>query len=330
MITVDGIRRDRETSRTPLRREEHHSCEGQETAVGHDNLGVAALLVELAIGDAYGAGFEYAPPEFVRRGNTLTEYARHPTHTDVRPGMYTDDAQMSIAVAEWLLDGEPTREDLAERFVRAYRRDERAGYASGFRSVLDRVADGRELLATLRPGSDKSGAAMRAGVIGLLPALDDVTRLTTLQAKITHDSPGGVTAALGAAYAVHYCRHDLGPVAELPRWLAEKLPERVGVHRWDEPWRGKVRSPGMHSARAAVTSLAAHTTLSGLLRECVAYTGDVDTVATIALAAASVSAEYEQDLPEVLVRSLEDGTYGRTYLAALDTRLDERWGLRTG
>ncbi|MEU8138129.1 ADP-ribosylglycohydrolase family protein [Streptodolium elevatio] len=328
MITVDGIRRDAETSRTPLRREEHHSCEGHQMAVVHDDLGVAALLLELAIGDAYGAGFEYAPPEFVRRGNTLTAYARHPTHTDIRPGMYTDDAQMSIAVAEWLLDGEPTREDLAERFVRAYHRDERAGYASGFRSVLDRVWSGRELLDTLRPGSDKSGAAMRAGVIGLLPSLDDVERLTTLQAKITHDSPGGIAAALGAAYAVHYCRYGLGPVARLPRWLAENAPEPEGYGRWTEAWRGKVRSPGMHSARAAVTALAAHTTTSGLLRACVAYTGDVDTVATIALAAASVSGEYRDDLPEVLVNTLEDGEFGRGYLVALDTRLDERWGLR--
>lgn len=126
-------------------------------AVVHDDLGVAALLVELAIGDAYGAGFEYAPPEFVRLGNTLTAYARHPTHTDIRPGMYTDDAQMSIAVAEWLLDGEPTREDLAERFVRVYHRDERAGYASGFRSVLDRVWSGGSCSRRCVPAATRAG-----------------------------------------------------------------------------------------------------------------------------------------------------------------------------
>ncbi|WP_436790011.1 ADP-ribosylglycohydrolase family protein [Yinghuangia sp. YIM S10712] len=285
------------------------------------------MLVELAIGDAYGAGFEYAAPEFVRRGNTLSGYVQHPRHRDVLPGRYTDDTQMSVAVAEWLLGGTLTREDLAERFVRAYHRDPRAGYASGFRSVLDRVNDGAELLATLRPGSDKSGAAMRAGVLGLLPDLGEIRRLTTLQAKITHDSPGGVAAALGAAYAVHYCRHRVGPVAGLPRWLAENVPAPAPYGRWTEPWRGKVGSPGMHSARAAVTALARCRKLSELLADCVAFTGDVDTVATIALAAASVSGEYERDVPEPLLVGLESEAYGRAFLAGLDGRLAERWGL---
>ncbi|MDI2131579.1 ADP-ribosylglycohydrolase family protein [Yinghuangia seranimata] len=296
------------------------------------------MLVELAVGDAYGAGFEYAPADFVRRGNTLARYVQHPTHSDVGPGRYTDDTQMSIAVAEWLLDGtapdaEPgalAREDLAERFVRAYKRDERAGYASGFRSVLDRVWTGAELLESLRPGSDKSGAAMRAGVLGLLPDLGQVAELTRIQARITHDSPGGVGAALGAAFTVHYCRYGLGPLDELPRWLDRNVaaadPARYG--RWTETWRGKVGSPGMHSARAAVTSLVANRTMSGLLKACTAWTGDVDTVATIALAAASVSGEYEDDLPKALLDGLEDGPYGRTYLSELDARLDERWGLR--
>ncbi|MCF2525717.1 ADP-ribosylglycohydrolase family protein [Yinghuangia soli] len=315
------------------------------------------MLLELAVGDAYGASFEYTPPPFIRQRNTLAGYVQHPTHRDIRPGMYTDDTQMSIAVAEWLLDGAPpldappasapadpptgvpgtsaaegpyTREDLAHRFVKTYKRDPRAGYAGGFRSVLEHVWNGEELLGTLRPGSDKSGAAMRAGVLGLLPELDRVDELAVLQAKITHDSPGGLAAARGAAYAVHYCRYGIGSVVRLPQWLAEhvRVPDPHRYGRWTEPWRGKVGSPGMHSARAAVTALAKHRTLSGLLRECTAYTGDVDTVATIALAAASASAEYRQDLPQVLVDGLEDGEYGRAYLEALDARLDAQWGLR--
>ena len=58
-----------------------------------------------------------------------------------------------------------------------------------------------------------------------------------------------------------------------------------------------------------------------LLEKCVAYTGDVDTVATIALAAAARSAEVTDDLPEVLYRGLENGQYGHDYLQALNQRL---------
>jgi ADP-ribosylglycohydrolase len=75
------------------------------------------------------------------------------------------------------------------------------------------------------------------------------------------------------------------------------------------------------SVTAALTALSGNTSMSKLLQACVAFTGDVDTVATIALAAASRCAEYTQDLPQVLLSNLEDGEFGRTYLADLNNRL---------
>jgi hypothetical protein len=47
------------------------------------------VLVELAVGDAYGAGFEYADPGFVATHNSLEGYVQHPAHSGVRPGAYT-------------------------------------------------------------------------------------------------------------------------------------------------------------------------------------------------------------------------------------------------
>ena len=75
------------------------------------------------------------------------------------------------------------------------------------------------------------------------------------------------------------------------------------------------------SVRAAITAVARNDTLSGLLVDCIAFTGDVDTVAAIALAAAACSREYEQDLPENLVLTLENGPFGRDYLVDLDRTL---------
>jgi len=142
------------------------------------------MLLELAIGDAHGAGFEYADEQIVLY-NTLAGYVQHSRH-NIAPGQYTDDTQMSIAVAEAIISGEPwTSKLLADAFVLAFRRDPRDGYARGFQ----------------------------------------------------------------------------------------------------------------------------------------AFTGDVDTVATIALAAASCSEEYEKDLPPQLVVSLENGRYGREYLTELDVEL---------
>ncbi|WP_158852027.1 ADP-ribosylglycohydrolase family protein [Saccharothrix deserti] len=276
------------------------------------------MLVELAIGDAYGAGFEYADPAFVTRHNTLAGYVTHPTRTGLRPGCYTDDTQMTLALAELRASGAPwTREAVASAFVTAFHRDPREGYARGFQAFLATVHTGAEFLARIRPDSDKSGAAMRAAPAGLLPTVADVLHHTDVQAEVTHDTPDGVASARAAALAVHYCHHGLGPVASVGSWIADRLGSGV----WARPWRGEVGSKGVMSVRAALTALSGGGSLSAVLRACVAFTGDVDTVATVALAAASRSDEIRADLPPVLVDGLENGPFGRDHLARLDAQL---------
>ncbi|MDA8283165.1 MAG: ADP-ribosylglycohydrolase family protein [Actinomycetota bacterium] len=284
------------------------------------------MLVELAIGDAYGAGFEYAEASFVAAHNTLTGYVEHPFHHGLRPGCYTDDTQMSIAIAELLVSADPwTPENLAERFVAAFRRDERVGYSRGFYELLRSVSSGVELLARVDPRSSRSGAAMRAGPIGVLPEVAEVLAYAAIQARITHDTDAGIQAAQAAALAAHYCYHHLGPRSAVARWVDEELRRAGGRGGWAEPFSGSVGAEGWMSVRAALTALGSCPSLSTLLRTCVAYTGDVDTVATIALAAASTSSEVHHDLPAVLWNGLEDGTYGRSYLRRLEHRLFSRY-----
>lgn len=279
------------------------------------------MLVELAIGDAYGAGFEYAAAPFVKAYNTLAGYVAHPRH-GILPGCYTDDTQMSLALVEAMLADEPwTPLLLATHFVHAFKRDSREGYASGFYGFLQEVQNGEEFLSKIRPHSDKSGAAMRAGPLGLYPTIADVIERTTLQAKLTHDTPGGINAALAAALMTHYCFYQLGPKAQLGEFLQTHVPGP-----WAKRWRGKVGSPGMESVHAAVTAVLAHESLSAILQQSIAFTGDVDTVATVALSAASCSTEVAQDLPAVLYEGLEDGAYGRRYLVGLEEGLRRKVG----
>ncbi|GIJ67657.1 ADP-ribosylglycohydrolase family protein [Virgisporangium ochraceum] len=274
------------------------------------------MLVELAVGDAYGAGFEYANPEVVRRHNDLSGYRPHPLD-GIPAGNYTDDTQMSLAIAETLVDGlDWTPSVLAAKFVEVYKRDPRRGYAGRFQAFLDEISDGDEFLDRIHPGSDKSGAAMRACPVGVLPDLDEVLERTRIQAAITHNTPDGIAAACAAALMPHYLRYRLGPRADLGRFLAEHVPGE-----WAVPWAGPVGAPGWMSVRAAVTALVAGTGMGDVLRRCVAFTGDVDTVATIALAAGSYAEDLPQDVPAHLVTGLEAGAYGRDYLADLDGRL---------
>jgi ADP-ribosylglycohydrolase len=275
------------------------------------------MLLELAIGDAYGAGFEYADEAFVRRYNDLGSYRQHPRHT-LKPGSYTDDTQMSIAIAELIVSGKRwSRKNLAAKFVEAFKRDEREGYAGKFYRFLQSVNSGDEFLSQIHGTSDKSGAAMRATPIGVFPTVKKVKERATLQAAITHNSPDGIDAAIASALASHYFIYNLGEKKDLGKFIESHVPS----HRWSEPWEEKVGSFGWTSVRAAITAIQRNDSLSGLLRDCVDFTGDVDTVATIALGAASWSREVVADLPEHLKLNLENGTYGRDYLLELDKQL---------
>jgi len=288
------------------------------------------VLVELAVGDAYGAGFEYSPPEFVSAHNTLVGYVQHPTHLGLSPGDYTDDTQMTIAIAEMLLsDTTWSRENLAEKFVRVFHRDQRDGYSTGFQALLRASDTGQQLLAGLTPGSDRSGAAMRTTPIGLLPTIDDVLHHAQLQARVTHDSLAGVESAQAAALAVHYCYHQLGTTSAVAVWIDQQLRPLGGQEQWSQPWIGKVGAKGVMSVRAALGALTHSRSLSELLRTCIAYTGDVDTVATIALAAGSCAIDITQDLPHQLYDKLENGPYGHDYLAQLNAQLAKRYPART-
>ena len=274
------------------------------------------MLLELAVGDAYGAGFEYASPQLIEACNDLSGYVQHPKHK-IKPGSYTDDTQMSVAIAESIVSREPwTAEVLANSFVTAFKRDLREGYAGRFYDFLLEIRDGEEFLEKIQPTSDKSGAAMRAAPIGVFPAIEKVIEAATIQAAITHNTPQGINAAIAAALMSHYFIYKLGQKKNLGKFLESHVSGE-----WSKPWMGEVKSKGWMSVRAAITAIEKNNSMSGLLKNCINYTGDVDTVAAIALAAGSCSEEITQDLPVHLIENLEDGAYGRDYIIELDKRL---------
>ncbi|HYX16939.1 MAG TPA: ADP-ribosylglycohydrolase family protein, partial [Nostoc sp.] len=89
--------------------------------------------------------------------NDLSRYVQHPRF-QLNPGSYTDDTQMSIAITEVIVAQAPwTVEVLADSFVRAFKRDEREGYARSFYHFLQRIQDGEEFLTKINPESDKRG-----------------------------------------------------------------------------------------------------------------------------------------------------------------------------
>ena len=273
------------------------------------------MLLELAVGDAYGAGFEYAD-EMISHNN-LSRYVRHPRH-NLKPGCYTDDTQMSLAIAQLLIEGKPWMElEVANAFMDVFQRDPRPGYSRKFYQFLQTVSDGEDFLHRATWISDGSGAAMRSPPIGILPQLETVIEYTQIQAAVTHKAKAGIDAAVAAALMSHYFIYQLGKKQNLGLFLDTYVP---GYH-WSQPWTGRAKSTGWICVKAAVTALQKNDKLSTLLQDCIAFTGDVDTIAAMALAAGSCSFEIEWDLPENLIQDLENDAWGRDYIIALDRQL---------
>lgn len=303
------------------------------------------MLLELAVGDAYGACFENVSNNFAKRNNDL-HYEIHPRilrrypedkqPTLVPTGSYTDDTQMSIGIVEMMLDKQfdwTNKEAIADKFLEVFKRDERRGYTPFFFLTLVNSHSGKELLSKLNGKSDKSGAFMRAAPIGLYADLDEAMEKAVWQAVVTHDSWVGRNSAIGAAMMTHYFYHNLGPKDGLVQWLkdnhfgrtlrAEKPFDAYG--ETVKPWQPdqRVRVHGWDCFEATVYAIEECSKLSELLQLCVALGGDSDTVAAVALAVGSCCAEIEQDIPQNLIEDFEDGTFGHKYLTDLNIKLME-------
>lgn len=280
------------------------------------------MLLEIAVGDAYGCCFENSDMEHVIKHNDLLKYHNEEIGL-VPPGNYTDDAQMSIAIAEAMIDMDFwwDRESLANKFVEVFHRDPRRGYTGYFYTALLNSKDGKDLLSKIGGTSDKSGAAMRSGCIGLLEDKNEVIDLSTIQAKVTHNSEIGIKSSVLASLMVHYFEYDLGDKKDLVAWLNGEGFK--GLLHEGTSWKPgeRIRSYAWDCVEAAVYAIERHNSLADILKQVVAWSGDTDTAAAIAMAAACRSKEIAQNLPDVLIQNLENGKYGRNYLVELDAKL---------
>ncbi len=178
----------------------------------------------LSVGDAFGERF------FGDRGQAEARVARR--ELPAGTWRWTDDTAMGCAVFQVLAaKGRIDPDELADRFVRIYRRDPARGYGSGAHQVLQAVAvsgDWRRHSTGLfrGGGSYGNGGAMRVAPLGAY-FCDDLDRLVPeaeASARVTHAHPEGVAGAIAAAVATALawqCRED--PEAFRARLFPEVL-----------------------------------------------------------------------------------------------------------
>ncbi len=282
------------------------------------------MILEAAIGDAYGAGFEFREPSFISNFNDLKEYRPHGLYPEIYR-RYTDDTQMAIAIAELLVeDVNWNPEAVANKFVEVFRRDVRRGYSNRVFNALSASKNGKELLKNINNQSSGNGAAMRAYSLGYIKDIDQLKQYATMQARTTHDTNEGVTGAMRIALAVHYFLYINKDIT-----LIDFLNDTIG----ENGNYGIVSPIDMHSfptTNAVIPIISNAKSMRNCLQKSISYGGDTDTVAELSMAILSVKSDAENDLPEFLYDQLENGTYGRDYLIKLDEQLMTKFNFDKG
>ena len=176
-------------------------------------------LLGQAVGDALGAPLEgLSRDRILRYCGQVRGYLDSPPPWLGRlgrahvPGLYTDDTQQALLIADVLIEGRRFDPELARRKylelarpVAGLPRGAHRSHRGNFRAALERMAAD---VPTLETGvaSAGNGAAMRVAPIGLWYADEpEGLRQAAIQASLqTHADPRGVSAAVALAYLVGY------------------------------------------------------------------------------------------------------------------------------
>ena len=290
-------------------------------------------LLGAFVGDALGMPYEGAPAAAVPERVEMAE-AR------LGRGTYTDDTQMTIALAESLLElGTIEEEHLGRAFLDAY--EPERGYGRGTREVLSLAAAGIPFVeAAARVfaggGSPGNGAAMRVAPVAIRYAgnperlLDGAER----SARVTHAHALGVDGARVQAVAVAAALRAEDPVAaaraaagtaELRRRLdlvSELLAKDFPLAPPAAAALLGTGSTAPESVAAAVYAASASEGFEAAVTYAVRCGGDTDTVAAMAGAIAGAR-EGNAAIPNRWLTALEDGPKGRQHVERLADRLAE-------
>lgn len=195
---------------------------GKERATG--------CIVGLAVGDALGYPHEFRRVAQVRQElgpDGITDFVALQDPRFTRPfilgklhppGTFTDDTQMSLALAEALLEESTSNVErlmpvVARHFVKWYFSDDNnrsPGEATGI--GCQALRSGTPWRQAGAAGSKGCGANMRVAPIGLFyEDLDDVSNIARAQAVLTHRHDAAIEGAAAAALLVALALQDASP-----------------------------------------------------------------------------------------------------------------------
>lgn len=286
------------------------------------------MLVEMAVGDAYGIGFEFVERENWPGPNDLSQMYQHPTYLELKPGMYTDDTQRALANAEVVLAGSYLDvRAYAEAYVNAYKRDPREGYSRRYQEYLKTHPDAKSFLLDLDRTAVSNGSLMGVAPLGFIGDIREVKLASMIQAISTH-SPETAIHAQVIALAAHYFLYEIGPKDRLIEFLKINSDAKEWDYITDKTSKTTIRAKSV--VNTMLTGILMHDDLCGLLKWSVDLEGDTDSAAATCMAIGALVPEIDNNLgigrADVeqnysLYHPLEDGEYGKSYLLSMDNLL---------
>ena len=320
------------------------------------------LLTAIAIGDSFGRAFEFATKDKIEKELNLSVYSpglgKYPDGYKGGTGKYTDDTQMSIAIAEHMLLEKPiTHNDYAELFLLAYNRDKRNGYSKRIQNLLENsnnVDAFQHNIGIQRP-RNSNGCIMRCLPLGLYPDINMLKHACVVQASLTHPTLDCILAAQVVALSVHYLYY--GSKKTYISWMTDHIPSPMFNYVFDYYTLGRqVNCDAIETASYCLNVIfrqskfkklvpsvpytaakyvegkwvgGAYTTtpdatMSQILRHSITVGGDVDSTAAICMGLATLQGA-KNDLDISLFKNLENGQYGRDFLVGMDKKLVEKF-----
>lgn len=184
------------------------------------------VLLGTAVGDALGVPFEKKTFDSQELKEWDGRSYLGSAHHKLLPGQYSDDTQMSLMVAESLLESKGFNpDDLSQRYVHWITSGIARGYGKTTLMALQKIASGTHWSESGVVGSFGNGTAMRAAPFGIYfrNDFDALKEAVVIDSKITHNSEEAIAGALTIAIATYMSIHsDTEDIA--PR-IAEHLPD---------------------------------------------------------------------------------------------------------
>lgn len=293
-----------------------------------------------AIGDALGFVTENLSRERIRKQYKLvTEYKVRPGY-----GYFTDDTQLTILLAECLLEdgdfqAQKFREKLARWRMVFPRLSGRATKDAALRCLLGMKETGGNF-----PGSSP---AMRAAPLGLYFHSDEqnLFEKTVESSKVTHTHRGAIAAAIAVVFSVSYLINSVSlvldvehfltkiasQVAQVDEDLAKEIQSLLSMTGWNDDQvisalHINSSAKGMPIRDIILSSIFAFVRTPNNFSEsvlfCVNAGWDTDTMAAIC---GNLSGAFNgiEAIPEAWLKTLENDYKGRDYLMRLADCLEK-------